>query len=455
MLLRFAVENFKSFRDSTQFSMAAGKITRHGNHIAEICGKRILKGGFLFGANASGKSNLIQALEFACRIVKNGMKSVSFDKKYFRIDDEGKARPGVFQFDLVSNGHFYSYGFAVSYTEATIEEEWLYEIGNREKCVFLRQKDEDGTSFRVTTDIKFDGERFRVYAEDFHNLSMGRTVFLSDVAQRSPEDEENYQAFRDVWEWFQRVRFIFPSSQCIAIPKLLEDDDRRTKFSDLLRYFDTGIESVSKKDVDFDKLLHSSLTDQDAVALKQDMERTLEDGHWAFTNLPQGLIEVCKKDGALRASEVVASHGNNLDLFENADESDGTRRLFDLIPIYQAALEGGIIFVDEIDRSLHTQATQEFIRLFYQQTQGVGTQLIATTQESNIMDLDFLRQDEIWFVERQKDHSSRIYSLNQFKERYDKDIEKSYQLGRYGAVPVFRQFSMMENNEEEGYAESD
>ena len=141
------------------------------------------------------------------------------------------------------------------------------------------------------------------------------------------------------------------------------------------------------------------------------------------------------------------NHGNENDLFVFSDESDGTRRLFDLIPIFQAALRGQIIIVDELDRSLHTKATQEFIRYFYDVTEGLPTQLIVTTQDSNIMDLDFIRQDEIWFVERQPDHSSKLYSLNQFKARFDKKVEKDYLLGRYGAVPVFKQFVFLENDD--------
>ena len=110
-------------------------------------------------------------------------------------------------------------------------------------------------------------------------------------------------------------------------------------------------------------------------------------------------------------------------------------------------LRGQTIIVDELDRSLHTKATQEFIRYFYEVTEGVSAQLIVTTQDSNIMDLDFVRQDEIWFVERQADHSSKLYSLNQFKARFDKKVEKDYLLGRYGAIPVFKQFPSMDTDD--------
>ncbi len=96
-----------------------------------------------------------------------------------------------------------------------------------------------------------------------------------------------------------------------------------------------------------------------------------------------------------------------------------------------------VIFIDEIDRSLHTNLTRKFLELFYKLTEDDTSQIIATTHDSNLLDLDLVRQDEIWFVKRGGDHSSNLYSLNRYKERYDKKIDKEYLLGRYDAVPVF------------------
>lgn len=194
--------------------------------------------------------------------------------------------------------------------------------------------------------------------------------------------------------------------------------------------------------------------------MKAELIEELKDegeNHRGLVPYNDSLIEVRYSDGSLYASRVSTNHGNAKDLFDFSDESDGTRRLFDLIPIFQATLRGQTIIVDELDRSLHTKATQEFIRYFYEVTEGVPTQLIVTTQDSNIMDLDFVRQDEIWFVERQKDHSSKLYNLNQFKARFDEKVEKDYLLGRYGAIPVFKQFVFLDNDdiEEEETDDSD
>lgn len=450
MLVRFAVENFLSFKDTTEFNMSAGKITRHSNHVTEKNGKRILKGGFLFGANASGKTNFMRAIAFAKGIIVKGLPNVSCDKKYFRIENSYKSKPGVFQFDIFSGNHFYSYGFAISYVNAKIEEEWLYQVDANDKCIFLRSKSEEGKA-EFSSDIIFGDqsqhERFKVYSDDIINPKMDQTLFLSDVVLRSPDNEQEYQPFRDVMEWFEKLVIVFPNSKYGGISQLMEDDTARKQLSQLLKYFDTGIVSIANAEKDFDKVF-ADLPDRMVESLKADMIKELsEKSKGALIQHESSLVEVRLKDGNLYANEIVTSHGNSKDLFEFEDESDGTKRLFDLIPLYQTVLRDQVILVDELDRSLHTKATLEFIKYFYTVALNCSSQLIATTHDSNIMDLEFLRQDEIWFVERQKDHSSHIFTLNKFKTRFDKKIEKDYLLGRYGAIPIFNQFVLIENEE--------
>lgn len=132
-------------------------------------------------------------------------------------------------------------------------------------------------------------------------------------------------------------------------------------------------------------------------------------------------------------------HGNPEDPFDLMDESDGTRRLFDFVPLLYDPGCSRVILIDEIDRSLHTALVRKFFELFFEKTDSNNSQIIATTHDINIMDLDLFRQDEIWFVERQRDHSSSLYSLNKYKARFDKKVSNDYLLGRYGAIPQFLQ----------------
>lgn len=456
MLIRFSVENFLSFKDTTEFSMVAGKVTRHSGHVALCNNKRLLKGAFIFGANASGKTNLIRSISFARHIVLHGIGNTNIEKKYFRIDEKCKDRPGVFQFDILSEGHFYSYGFAISYASASLEEEWLYKIDDPDKefCVFLRSKNENSDAFTLHSDISFDDDRqksrFNVYADDISSPKMKQTLFLSDIAMRSPEDSLEYQPFRDVIKWFKHLVIVFPSSKYGAITQLLDNNNEKTRMENLLNYFDTGITAVSKKEVEFDKAF-SMLPDEVVDSLKTDITNNIKgNGKSVFVQPEDSLIEIKNVNGELLTYEVFSNHGNDTDLFEYRDESDGTKRLFDLIPLFQILLSNSVVLVDEFDRSLHTKAAQEFINHFYSLTEGRPSQLIVTTHDSNIMDLDYVRQDEIWFVERQKDHSSRLYSLNKFKARFDKKVEKDYLLGRYGAIPIFQQMALETNSQKEG-----
>lgn len=159
-------------------------------------------------------------------------------------------------------------------------------------------------------------------------------------------------------------------------------------------------------------------------------------GKAAFIQHEDSLVEIKNVNGGLLAYEVVSNHGKIQIYLNIAMNLMELQRLFDLIPLFQKLLLNSVVLIDELDRSLHTKAAQEFINYFYSLTEQNTSQLIVTTHDSNIMDLDFVRQDEIWFIERQKDHSSKLYSLNKFRARFDKKIEKDYLLGRYGAIPI-------------------
>lgn len=437
MLIRFAVENFASFKDMTEFNMMASKIVRHSDHVVSCNGKRVLKSAVLFGPNASGKSNFVKAIFVASQLVLYGLDRISVFKKYFRLDDACKDKPGVFQFDIFANGHFYSYGFAISYQSQSIVEEWLYNIDKQddEKCIFLRSYLAPGVC-RIRSDLSFSNPkekmRFQLYKEDFFSNKMEQRFFLNDIAFRAPSDNPSYQAFTDVFGWFTRLYVLFPNVKYMGIEELLENRDNKTKVENLLSYFDTGIKSLSRKPVDFDKI---------ASKLGKSIDHILSalNGRKSYLcQLDSSLYEFVKEDGQINAYVIMTNHGNSSDLFEFGDESDGTKRLFSLIPIFRDAAKESVIVIDELDRSLHTEATKEFIDRYFEISKGVKSQLIATTHDTNLLDLDFLRQDEIWFINRKKDCSSELYSLNAFNERFDKKIEKEYLLGRYGAVPNFR-----------------
>lgn len=435
MLIRFTVENYRSFNERQVFSMAAGKHTRHKEQVVVANGKRLLKAGVVFGANASGKSNLIKAINFGKNVALKGIKNSMTMNRHFRIDPIAINRPGVFQYDFLSNGHIYSYGFAISYTKNIFLSEWLYLCDdNKEICIFDREEGES-----ISTDLSFtnaeDEQRFTIYADDVTD----NTSFLAEICSHKLRDIEEFASFFDVLDWFTSLIIIFPQTKYRDLGQLFKNDENDS-FGKLLNYFDTGIEEVITAIKPIEEVL-AFLPDNIKNDVIHDIQEGFDEENKKTTTLDVTIIgkrfSFTKKDGVIVGSQLTMNHGNPTDLFELDDESDGTRRLFDLIPLYQKGKENYVIFVDEIDRSFHTKLTLEFLQKFFEKTEGIKSQIVVTLHDSNVMNLNIFRQDEIWFVERKEDHSSEIYSLNKFKERFDHSVAKDYLLGRYGAVPNF------------------
>ena len=436
MLIRFAVENFMSFKDRQIFSMIAAKHTRHMDHVASICGKRILKGSFLFGANASGKSNFIKAVYYAKQIIFYGLDKADVDRKYFRIESGYAQKPGMFQFDIFAGDSFYSYGFAFSYMKREILSEWLYRIvdGN-EICIFESETNEGRSSIKTEMHLaKDDGYRFRIYGED---LSRSRT-FLQDISEKEIVNTASFKAFHDVWEWFRSLVVIFPYSHMNVegMKTYASDDD----FNHILNSLDTGRRSVIFKNEPISTVL-DNVPPHKRQLLLNDIERGLKENKGKVSFIIAGkayLFEL--KDDEILASLQLIDNGNPSELFSFSDESDGTRRLFDLLPLAVGLDGNGVILIDEVDRSFHTKLLIQYIEMFYKNSRNLNIQLIATLHDVNLMNFDILRQDEIWFIRRdEQSGASDMYSLNRFQIRYDKKIIKDYLLGRFGAIPCFGQ----------------
>lgn len=444
MLVRFSFGNFRSYKDQAVFSMAAGKITRHGGHVCECGGHRLLRSAFVFGANAGGKSNFVKALDFGRRMVLGGEQAVSLDKQYFRLG----RRPnpiGFFQYDIFADGDFYSYGFAVNYFSGAIIEEWLSRLsgkpGKKDVSVFHRRSNESG-QISIERELELpeqDGNRFDIYAEDFKNPAMQRELFLRDVGKRAAATEFG-KAASTVLKWFQKMLVIYPETQYTGIPFFMMGRKKNESFSRLMGHFDTGIESLEEEVVAEEKIWEQ-FPPPLREKIKADIVRDLADkpGQAAVTihDGTSSFLFTREATGDLVVKKTKENHGNHDDLFDREDESDGTIRLFDLVPLYDALRGGGVVVVDELDRSLHTKATLEFIRIFLEDKRARRGQLIATTHDGNLLDLDVLRQDEIWFAERGRDNSTKLEAFLKFKIRFDKDIHKDYLLGRYGALPLF------------------
>ena len=446
MLVGFSVGNYRSFNEPQTISFMASKITRHKEHVVVVNNKRILKSGLIFGANAGGKSNLIKAIHFSKKIIVEGLDKTNLTKNHFRVSQEAYNQPAIFEYRIVVDGTEYSYGVVISYSNKEIISEWLIRVEEKgkETCIFNREINAMNIS-HATSEVEFtnDEERWRMqfYLEGFgENISDAykKKTILSDIALRANENKGLFAEIIKVYEWFNNVVIIFPGSKYNGLNETAADEEKRAFFGNLMSSFDTGIESIEgrEQEMDFDKILENVPADE-AEKVRIEIVNAIEEHPVMFKFNDRIYILRKGENGSIVYNKMFMNHGNEDDLFEYMDESDGTKRLFDLIPLFYVKNRKSIILIDEIDRSLHTNLTKKFLQLFYEYSKEDKCQIIATTHDSNLLDLDLLRQDEIWFVERQEDHSSKIYSLNLFKERFDKKIDKEYLLGRYGAIPVF------------------
>lgn len=446
MLINFQVKNFGSFWKPTNFSMIASSIRRHPSHVAEIDGCDVLRSAFIFGANAGGKSNFVKAIGFAKRVIEDGLDDVSCDRRHFRLAPDGKNdNIGVFQFTIRADQDFYEYGVAISYDRAAIASEWLTLQTDKSHPLEIFSCDWTGSTPKIETGFELDDAdktRFDVYCEDARVATLRKRTFLAEIAEkRSRRDAGSFFAhFASVFTWFRNLKVIFPETTFGGMIRYVLDEKARLSFGTLLNHFDTGIETLDTQDVDAEKVL-SFLPPEKRQMLKAKIiaELTRDKDSVATLNAPDdNAYLVHFRNGRLTMEKVVADHGRKDDPFDRQDESDGTQRLYDLLPLQRMFAEDTVVIIDELDRSLHTKATLEFIRAFFEHSDGHRSQLIATTHDAAILDLALLRQDEIWFVERGEDHASTLFPLTKFKARFDKDIQKDYLLGRYGALPIFR-----------------
>lgn len=445
MLIRYSVENFLSFNKMQSISFAASQGTRHKDHLITVKENKLLRCGVIFGANASGKSNLIKSIDFALKVIINGLEKIDLNNKYFKINKSNYKKPGIFQFDLAIDNELYSYGIAISYENKMILSEWLYTGKNLDICIFNRNLDKN--FYTISSDLKLnkdDNQRFTIYCEDYKNSSnnsINKRLFLTDIATRTSKDSLFFKHFINVFHELNKIIILFPDSRYIQLGDVAKNSSLKQLFEKFLLCFDTGIDSVVNQKVEFEKIFND-INDEQLEKIKNDISNKLHHKNNLNVRLNDDVMSLnMDATGRILVSKMLLNHGNNDNLFECSEESDGTQRLFDLIPLFFKENQDQLIIIDEIDRSLHNKLSRRFLELYFQFATNSNSQMLVTTHETSLMDLDLLRQDEIWFIERDNDHSSHLYSLNKFKERYDKSVEKEYLLGKYGAVPVFIQFT--------------
>jgi len=409
MLLNFTCSNFRSFRDEQLLSMIPGPTKNHQSHLVSADRLEVLSLSAIFGANASGKSNIYKAI----RSSRDFILGRPFDpQSYYRLEPEYKDKPTTFEYELSTGGNFYKYGFQVILSTGEITGEWLWRMS-------ANDSEEDTLIFQrplKNNDHPKPLSKFKL--RTFHLL------YLTLVDEMRKSRNPGIKEMIDVRDWFENNLVIISTEENL-FAEMDYDDEQCEQLARFLNDFDVGITDVGFKFVSPSVLPSTHTNVRRSNVLIQD--------HY-IRKAPDSLP--LKERLKISEKVLLNKHGSEKDPFLWFDESDGTRRLMELAPIVLSRDSDRTYIVDELDRSLHPLVVYEFVRKFVSHRAiGPKKQLIFTTHQTSLLDQDLLRRDEIWFVQKENTGATELYSLDDFKERFDKNIEKMYMDGRYNGIP--------------------
>ncbi len=393
MLIQFNFKNHKSFYEKATLDLTATSEQNHNNNLIEVNGNKLLPYAIIYGANASGKSTVIDAF---FRMVATLVRSYDTDVNEpinvvpFLFSEELKTKPSEFEVFIALNDIEYRYGFIATKTE--ILEEWLYEKpfrkGTRasEKMIFEREKNE------VLFAKKYDEN------SKFTTLINSKSLMLSFLGRKS------LNIFGDIYYWFLKTDYINESSngyyKQYSLKNLYENKELHNEFNKLLNEIDP--------------------------CLKE--------------------LEIIEKEDA-NQNKFYEAFGKHLNIDNNKElislpllgESDGTKKSITLLPIILTTLnEGGLLFIDELDIQLHALLLKKIVDMFTnKETNKNNAQLVFTSHNTFLMTSKFTRRDQIIFVEKDnKTGKSTLTSLSDYKKvRIDNDYEGNYFSGSFGSIP--------------------
>ena len=407
MLIKFNFKNFKSFKNENCLDMEATSIKEHDYNTINIKDKKYLKVAAIYGANASGKTNVLEAFEFMKEKLMisddTNMNDSEIDGYYnFSFDAKTKNEPIALEVTFLGeNQKIYQYGFEIK--NKNIVSEWLY-VKKVNKVTPIFDRDENKVKFNKSYKAKVN--KFDVDS---------KSLFLS-LYRKIEKDNED---FKSVYNWFLNSYYLdlgnpkFENKiNRLISSRIIDDKEYRKRLVEFIKVFDLGIDDIDVKIKDvrnLDNNPHSQI-ELKAVHKNENGEKTL---------LPFYL------------------------------ESKGTLKMFYLYNFIINALEyGSCLFIDELDAKLHPLLTRYIINLFHDKEKNIGNgQLIYSTHDITNLNKETFRRDEIWFTEKDKYGISELFSLSDYKidnvkVRNDATYNKDYITGRYGAIPVFEEFNI-------------
>lgn len=400
MILEFSCKNFKSIKNEVNFSMLASSDKSLQDNIKEWNKYRVLNAAAIYGANGSGKSSFIYALNFFRALIVNSVNHQPGDKIIDWSHKSALNEPNEYKIQFVThNNNRYAYGFTL--LNNCFINEYLYCFPNgTQKKIFERNNQiiEMGSGYNKNMDASKS------------TLKENR-LFLSCAANFSdlPEINEVFMYFKECL-----VIYLGRANDWLnySISTLQNNKLYKKIFLNFMSAIGSNIKDIEAKK---DRKVLSKI--EPAVIMPEELKSILQNKEVDIID-----VKIDHDDFVLKLEE----------------ESIGTQKLFAIMcPIIDIILTGKIFICDEIETSLHPNIVTEIIKMFLNQSGTYFSQIIFTTHDENLLDLDLLRRDQIWFTEMDEQKSTNLYSLSELKNvRKDENVAKGYLLGKYGAIPL-------------------
>lgn len=444
MLIQVNVQNFKSFNELNSLNLiASNKLRKQKERLYESDTISLLKSTVIYGSNASGKSNFVEVLRFMKKCVMNQEIPIESYNWYCRNHEDNKEKISSFSVQLLLNEDCYEYGFDAILNTQTIKDEWIVDL-NKKKILY--QRNNDGKPLNGLNLGREDCMRMEIYLDDF--LHNDKSLFLTEMNRNKSFDKDSeLSVYHRIYNWFVKDLNVVLPDMPLTKFSYYYDESTLSNIKKIVRSFDTGIEDIEIKNMSEEQLQNKigiSLYKDVINELKKNVQKQGQELNLSMRSKKEFFNITMNDNYDLEIKTLCFKHGQSMLDFEFCEESDGTKRVFDFLDILLNKNQNSVYVIDEMERSLHPNLFNRFIELLNEYQKQSNIQVIFTTHESSIMKQDLFRRDQIWFIERNKDNDSRIYSLDTFNERFDKKISKAYLDGRYGAIPQFKSLHINE-----------
>lgn len=419
MLLEFEVENFRSFADPMTLSLIASTDRSHGDHLIGMEGSRdrVVRSASVYGANASGKSNLIMALGIVQTIVlRSHLAQLGEHLPFFPFKF---ARPGEMtstRYRLVFLAEGVEYEYSLRHNAEMVLEESLYHYPkNRRAIIFERVC---GQELRAPQD---DGSLREIASRTIPNA-----LLLSKAVQ------DNLAIVIPAFRWFQERLMVILNINSMAVEeralaRMQQDSRFRDFLLKALSMADLGIVDVRGKVVPMDQ---------------EELDRMPPEIQEQMRGMVNGKIEQWRRLEIKTVHQIADRDEGNIqvEMDFHGEESLGTQKAFAIMALILEAMETGrVLVMDEMDLRLHPLIARFLVEMMNDPEQNRGNaQFLFTTHDTDLITLDLFRRDQIWFVDKDAGGRSRLYSLSDFRVRKDLRVQKAYEIGRFGAIPFVR-----------------